>query len=144
MIKATFLFYGKGRCAACHSGDLLSDFKFHSIATPQGKFGVSVDGQDLGRSEISLRYGDRFKFKTPSLLDVSNTKPYGHNGVFNSLDGVVLFHLNPIPFFKDRDMSKGELYNYGRILASRSELLSYIEIFDEEEFQNLLEFLKTL
>ncbi|WP_036950689.1 MULTISPECIES: His-Xaa-Ser system-associated MauG-like protein [unclassified Pseudoalteromonas] len=142
--QGAFLFYGKGRCASCHSGDLLSDFKFHSIATPQGQFGVSVDGQDLGRSEISLKYGDRFKFKTPSLLDVSSTKPYGHNGIFNSLDEVVLFHLNPIPFFKDRDMSKDELYNYGRILASRSELLSYIEIFDEEEFQNLLEFLKTL
>jgi len=142
--QGAFLFYGKGRCASCHSGDLLSDFKFHSIAIPQGKFGVSVDGQDLGRSEISLKYEDRFKFKTPSLLDVSMTKPYGHNGVFESLDEVVLFHLNPIPFFKNKDMSEEDLYNYGRVLSSRSDVLSYIDIFKEEEFRDLLEFLKSL
>lgn len=142
--RGAFLFYGKGRCASCHSGDLLSDFDFHSIATPQGEFGFSIDGQDLGRSEVTLKTGDRFKFKTPSLLGVAKTKPYGHNGTFNTLDEVVLFHLNPIPYFKDKELSKKEFFNYGRVLSSRSEVLSYIDIFTEEEFRELVNFLDAL
>ncbi|MCY4405609.1 MAG: hypothetical protein OXC15_04535, partial [Rhodospirillaceae bacterium] len=33
--RGALLFYGKGRCVACHSGPLLSDFQFHSLAVPQ-------------------------------------------------------------------------------------------------------------
>ena len=33
--EGALLFYGKARCAACHSGPLLSDFQFHSLAVPQ-------------------------------------------------------------------------------------------------------------
>lgn len=142
--EGAYIFYGKGRCASCHSGDLLSDFKFHSIGVPQGDVGVSIYGQDLGRSEISLKEEDRFKFKTPSLLKVSKTKPYGHNGVFEKLDDVVLFHLNPIPFFKDKKWSKKDYFNYGRVLSSRSEMLSYIEVLTEDDFNHLLSFLETL
>jgi len=139
-----YVFYGKGRCASCHSGDLLSDFKFHSIGVPQGDVGVSIYGQDLGRSEISLNQKDRFKFKTPSLLKVSKTKPYAHNGVFTNLDEVVLFHLNPIPYFKDKKWSKKDYFNYGRVLSSRSEMLSYIDVLTEDDFKHLLSFLETL
>ena len=142
--KGAYVFYGKGRCVSCHSGDLLSDFKFHSIGVPQGDVGVSIYGQDLGRSEISLNQEDRFKFKTPSLLKVSKTKPYAHNGVFNQLDEVVLFHLNPIPYFKDIEWSKKDYFNYGRVLSSRSEMLSYIDVLTEDDFKHLLSFLETL
>jgi cytochrome c peroxidase len=142
--KGAYLFYGKARCSSCHSGDLLSDFKFHSIGVPQGNFGVSVYGQDLGRSEISLNHKDRFKFKTPSLLNVSKTKPYGHNGVFEELDDVVLFHINPIPYFKDKDWTERDYFNYGRVLSSRSDILSYIDVLTEQEFEDLLSFINTL
>jgi len=142
--EGAYVFYGKGRCASCHSGDLLSDFKFHSIGVPQGDVGVSIYGQDLGRSEISLKDEDRFKFKTPSLLKISKTKPYAHNGVFEQLDDVVLFHLNPIPFFKDKKWSKKDYFNYGRVLSSRSDMLSYIDVLTEEDFNHLLSFLETL
>ena len=142
--EGAYIFYGKGRCASCHSGDLLSDFKFHSIGVPQGDVGVSISGQDLGRAEISLKEEDRFKFKTPSLLKVSKTKPYGHNGVFEKLDDVVLFHLNPIPFFKDKKWSKKDYFNYGRVLSSGAEMLSYIDVLTEEDFNHLLSFLETL
>lgn len=142
--QGAFLFYGKGRCVSCHQGDLFSDFSFHSIGTPQGEFGVSIYGQDLGRSEISLNYEDRFKFKTPSLLNVSKTKPYGHNGAFQTLDEIVLFHLNPMPFFKNKEWTEKELYSYGRILSSRSKMLSYIDVFTKEEFEQLISFLEAI
>lgn len=139
-----FIFYGKGRCASCHSGDLLTDLKFHSIALPQGQFGFSIDGQDLGRAEISLNHEDRFKFKTPSLLNVKNTAPYGHNGLFPTIKDIVLFHLNPILFLKEYTFSDNEKYNYGRVLSSRSKVLSHIELFNDDEVSKLVAFLETL
>ncbi|MCG9761830.1 His-Xaa-Ser system-associated MauG-like protein [Pseudoalteromonas sp. Isolate6] len=139
-----YLFYGKARCATCHSGDLLSDFSFHSLGVPQGAFGVSILGQDLGRSEISLRASDRFKFKTPSLLKVSETPPYGHNGMFEKLEDIVMFHLNPLIFLKQYEWADDEVYNYGRVLASRSSSLSFVGMLTEEEIKQLIAFVKTL
>jgi len=43
--KGALLFFGKGRCAYCHSGNLFSDFKYHSIATPQGAFKNSTSNR---------------------------------------------------------------------------------------------------
>ncbi|MDD1614006.1 MAG: photosynthetic protein synthase I, partial [Methylococcaceae bacterium] len=47
---------------------------------------------DLGRYEITQKPEDRWKYKTPSLRNVSLTGPYMHNGVFASLQQVVEFY----------------------------------------------------
>ncbi|MCG7535815.1 His-Xaa-Ser system-associated MauG-like protein [Pseudoalteromonas sp. OOF1S-7] len=142
--EGAFLFYGKGRCATCHSGDLFSDFSFHSLAVPQGTVGVSMLGQDLGRSEISLNVSDRYKFKTPSLLKVSETAPYGHNGVFQTLSEIVEFHLNPIIFLSGYQWADNEKYNYGRLLSTRSPLLSHTGMLTKDEVDKLLQFLTAI
>ena len=139
------VFFGKGRCAACHQGPLFSDFDFHSIGIPQGGFGMGTLGQDLGRSEVSLRAEDRYKFKTPPLLLVSKTAPYGHNGMFSDLEDVVIHHTNPVAMFKNYTWSDDfEYLNYGKILSSRDELLSYIDILNTDEINDLVEFLRAL
>lgn len=139
------VFFGKGRCAACHQGPLFSDFEFHSIGIPQGGFGMGPLGQNLGRSEVSLRAEDRYKFKTPPLLMVSKTAPYGHNGMFSDLEDMVLHHINPVAMFTNYTWSDDfEYLNYGKILSSRDELLSYIDILNKDEFNDLIEFLRAL
>jgi len=47
---------------------------------------------DLGRYEITQKPEDRWKYKTPSLRNVSLTAPYMHNGVFATLQQVVEFY----------------------------------------------------
>ncbi|MDD1623137.1 MAG: SCO family protein [Methylococcaceae bacterium] len=47
---------------------------------------------DLGRYEITQKPEDRWKYKTPSLRNVSLTGPYMHNGVFATLRQVVEFY----------------------------------------------------
>lgn len=84
-------FFGKGRCAACHSGALFSDFKFHSLGLPQGNIGPYMHGQDTGRAMVTYALEDRFQFRTPPLIRVSKTGPYGHNGEFSSLKDIVLY-----------------------------------------------------
>jgi cytochrome c peroxidase len=139
------LFYGKGRCAGCHDGSLFSDMNFHSIGIPQGKFGTHLNGTDIGRAQVTFKQHDRFKFRTPPLLQVKNTAPYGHNGAFKSLEEIVLFHINPIPYlFKNESIMKENKFSYGKLLTSRSPILGYIEISNESEFKAIIEFLKSI
>ncbi|GLT16839.1 methylamine utilization protein MauG [Vibrio zhanjiangensis] len=141
--EGALVFYGKGRCAACHSGDLLSDMNFHSVGVPQGTQGPHMFGQDLGRALVTYRTEDRYKFKTPSLISVSKTAPYGHNGIFPSLESVVKYHINPMFFYRNPKVTDEMILKNNESLASRSEVLRWIKI-DEEELVSLLKFLETL
>ena len=82
----------------CHSGDLFSDEEHHNVAFPQfgpGK-GDGVDGAaDFGRERESGDADDRYAFRTPSLLNVAVTAPYGHAGVYDTLEEVVRHYDNP-------------------------------------------------
>lgn len=143
--RGALIFFGKGRCASCHSGSLFSDFTFHSLGTPQGEQGTYMHGQDIGRAEVTFMESDRYKFRTPSLLGVAKTPPYAHNGAFSNLQEVVLFHLNPIEFFvKNGWSSKKEYLSYGRLISARSKRLGYIDVDNEKELNDLLAFLSAL
>jgi cytochrome c peroxidase len=51
--------------------------------------GVMVDRSDIGRENATSQFQDRFKFRTPSLLNVELTGPYGHAGQFATLRDMV-------------------------------------------------------
>ncbi|MCP4791377.1 MAG: methylamine utilization protein MauG [Gammaproteobacteria bacterium] len=93
------LFYGAADCHQCHSGPLLTDHQFHALGLPQ--FGPGRTRQwdmivrDLGRMSASDRFEDAYRFRTPSLRNVALTAPYGHNGAYPTLEGIVRHHLNP-------------------------------------------------
>ena len=93
------LFYGDAGCAACHSGALMSDQGFHAIGLPPfgpgrtRRFDPMV--RDVGRMGESDRLEDAYTFRTPMLRNVALTGPYGHNGAYPTLEGIVRHHLNP-------------------------------------------------
>lgn len=82
-------------CAGCHTGDHFTDEKFHNIATPQIGIGKSSSGADFGRYDVTRDEKDRFAFRTPSLLNVAKTAPYGHAGAYKTLKEIVRHHLDP-------------------------------------------------
>ena len=94
------LFYGKARCAACHSGKLLSDQGFHALALPHfgpgrtRRFDPYV--RDVGLMGESDRLEDAYRFRTPMLRNVALTGPWGHNGAYATLEGIVRHHLDPL------------------------------------------------
>lgn len=94
------LFYGKANCATCHAGPLLSDQKFHALALPAFGPGKTrrFDPQprDVGRMGESDLLEDAYRFRTPMLRNVALTAPYGHNGAYPTLDGIVRHHLDPM------------------------------------------------
>jgi cytochrome c peroxidase len=110
--KGLALFREKGKCAECHYGFSLSDDKFYALLVPENpklqsdpriavtrRFVAKVYhfgdyrtlAEDPGRYLITKDKKDWKAFRTPTLLDISRTAPYMHNGVFSSLDDVIEF-----------------------------------------------------
>ncbi len=89
---------GGAGCVQCHSGDTFTDELHHAIGAPQfgpGK-GNGTDGSDdFGRENVSGDPADRYRFRTPSLLNVAVTGPYTHTGAYETLLDVIDHHVDP-------------------------------------------------
>ena len=68
-------------CQGCHSGPLLADFELHRNGVPDNR---RLTTSDLGDGT--------YRFRTPTLRNLSTTPPYMHSGVFESLEDVVEFY----------------------------------------------------
>lgn len=107
------LFYGEAGCASCHNGPLLSDHDFHAIGVPP--FGPGRTRpfdpmlRDVGRMSKSDRLEDAYAFRTPMLRNVALTAPYGHNGAYPTLEGIVRHHLDPRSGFDNWTLEKAAL-----------------------------------
>ena len=93
------LFFGTAGCSDCHSGPLLTDQQFHALMIPPfgpgrtRRFDPYV--RDVGRMGETDNLDDAYRFRTPSLRNVALTAPYGHNGAYPTLEGIIRHHLNP-------------------------------------------------
>ena len=98
-LRGARLFFDGAGCAGCHSGSLFSDQDFHALGLPA--FGPGRTRlhdpmpRDVGRMSKSDRLEDAYKFRTPMLRNVALTAPYGHNGAFPDLEGMIRHHLDP-------------------------------------------------
>ncbi len=103
------LFYGRAGCSSCHSGALQTDHQFHAIAMPQfgpGKTArFETSNHDTGRLRVTGNVKDAYKFRTPSLRNITLTAPYGHSGAFKTLKEVIRHHIDPIKSLKAFQMS---------------------------------------
>ena len=85
------VFFGPGRCAQCHAGDL--------FATDEPL------NNGLDASTAADEGAGRGRFKSSSLRNVGLTAPYMHDGRFETLDEVVQFYSTGIqdhPFLDRR------------------------------------------
>ena len=74
----------RSKCGSCHTEPLFTDNSFRNN-------GLSIDGgiNDSGRAHITRAVDDLYKFMVPSLRNVDLTRPYMHDGRFNTLDAVL-------------------------------------------------------
>lgn len=110
--KGYEIFIGRGKCVDCHYGVNLNDDKFHALDVPElpqfqtdprvaatRRFVAKIYHyedyrnlqEDPGRYLITKDKKDWRAFKTPTLRYVSQTGPYMHNGVFETLEEVINF-----------------------------------------------------
>ena len=104
------LFYGKAGCSDCHSGPLLTDQEFHALAMPPFGPGrirpFDPYVRDVGRMSETDQLFDAYRFRTPSLRNVTETGPWGHNGAYATLEGIVRHHLDPLTALEKWDRTQ--------------------------------------
>jgi len=84
-----------------------------------------IKANDLGLYEITQNPKDRWKYKTPSLRNISLTAPYMHNGSLSTLEDVVRFYnqggvSNEMldPLIKPLDLTENEITELVAFLKS--------------------------
>jgi len=102
---------GGANCFACHAGDFFTDEQFHVVAMPQvgrgkGDFNGVNWSDDYGRFRETLNPDDKYAFRTPTLLNVEVTGPWGHAGGYTTLDAVVRHYISPQAAFDSYDVTQ--------------------------------------
>jgi len=143
-IKGGLLFYGKGKCSTCHSGKHFSDFSFYSIPFPQLGFGKNGFGIDYGKYNTTFDVNDIYKFRTPPLYNVEKTAPYSHSGSIYKLDETIVYHFDPLRYFKSENFSEIDRVEFYKKIVSSKKSMNQIPYLDNDEVKSLVVFLKTL
>jgi len=82
-------------CVRCHRGPSFSDERFNQVAFPQIGPNTNQTNGDTGREGVTQSNRDRYLFRTPSLLNIELTAPYGHAGAYSTLEQVLEHYDNP-------------------------------------------------
>ena len=149
------LFYGAAGCAACHSGNLLTDQRFHNIGVPQlGPGKKNEEGYDFGRYLETNDPQDLFAFRTPPLRNVAVTGPWMHNGAYRTLAAAVRHHLDPATALQNYDETqimtmlqatcKEDAGTIQALLNGLDPLLAAPKALSDAQVQQLLSFLHAL
>ena len=71
------------KCNSCHAEPLFTDHSFRNNGLVPSTVG------DQGRYLVTLNATDKYKFKVPSLRNLTYTPPYMHDGRFFTVDAVL-------------------------------------------------------
>ena len=137
-------------CIRCHNGPMFSDYKLHTMGVPDNPAllsGETTPASDGGAQNPPCPAGgapeptaaylaacDSYAFRTASLRNLELTFPYGHNGMFRTLNAVVGFYESTIA---------GESRNPNVPFEELDPLLRQLQNVDEEDV-DLIEFLYAL
>lgn len=158
--QGALLFYsaqknGGAACSQCHSGDFFTDELAHNTAMPQIGVGLesgSTKTNDYGCNLVTNEERDKFRFRTPSLLNVEVTGPWGHDGAYTSLEGITRHMLLPISSAKQYNPSQLKQKNIA-IQDTQANTLEAIKAgvditakpkLGKDDVKHLVEFLKAL
>jgi cytochrome c peroxidase len=165
--RGALLFFGKANCVACHavkgtSNEMFSDFKAHNIGVPQiapvfgaGSGNVIFNGpgedEDYGLAQMTGLAGDRYKFRTSPLRNVSLQAAFFHNGAFTRLEDAVRHHLDVLASLQGYNAKRAGV---AKDLALRMAPIAYVSAgidpllrkplaLSAQEQDDLVQFLRT-
>ena len=97
-------------CVKCHSGDFFTNEKHTVTGIPQigpGKGDGANGDEDFVREQQTGDVTDRFRLRTPTLLNLGATAPYTHTGVYETLFDTAGHYFIPEDIFSDFITSGG-------------------------------------
>lgn len=95
VVRGFNLFMSKAQCATCHFVPMFNGVKPPYIGTEFEVLGVPSDkeysklSEDKGRYLVNPAVETLNAFRTTTIRNSEHTKPYMHNGVFNTLEEVI-------------------------------------------------------
>lgn len=115
-------------CDDCHSGPMFSDFALHRLGVAEN---AALDTPDDGDGA--------FRFRTPSLRNVTRTAPYMHNGTLRTLDQVM-------DFYRDRRSRNPNVSNVDDAFRTlrrlnqqeRSEVIAFLASLTHDDFDQAI------
>lgn len=166
---AVFRAENKGNCAACHISDmgldehghplppLFTDFTYDNIGLPRN---LNIPGNPKPNKGLSERRdirkrdsnnNEKGKHKVMSLRNIALTAPYGHNGVFQTLEQIVHFYntrdtLGGVPNNLDpgfaisgwpapeipENVNRDELGNLGLTIQEEKALVAFMKTLTDD------------
>lgn len=168
------LFNGKAMCANCHTSTppenyphaLFTDFTYDNLGIPVNPRIAELHGVDTlppdlglgGRPDIAAKHPDgsqEGKFKVSTLRNIELTAPYGHNGVFATLEQIVHFYntrdtLGEVPDAADpgfgvtgwpkpevpETVNKTELGNLGLTEEEEAAIVAFLKTLTDDSLDN--------
>jgi cytochrome c peroxidase len=111
------------KCGTCHTEPLFTDQSYRNTGLP-----IDYILKDPGRMRITKKSEDSLKFKVPSLRNIYQTGPYGHDGRFYSIGAVIDHYRSGVingpttdPLLKNKlaldDFQKADLLIFLRTLT---------------------------
>ena len=117
------VFTSKAKCTNCHDGLLLTDLQFHNAG-----IGMKAKTPDVGRFKVSNVEKDTGAFKTPTLLDISKSAPYFHDGSVKTLEEAVDLML--AGGLKNKYLDTVNLKPVKLTKEDRADLLAFLRALD--------------
>ncbi|WP_337044625.1 cytochrome c peroxidase [Emticicia sp. 17c] len=119
----------KQKCASCHSGDLFTDFSFRNN-------GLAAKDNDKGRFEITQQETDKFRFKVPSLRNLTYTSPYMHDGRFSTLEQVLEHYTTKVEKTPSLDpiLIKDGQTGIRMNADEQQKIIAFLKTLDDEDF----------
>ena len=120
----------KQKCNRCHTEPLFTDYSFRNNGLAPSLV------NDNGRYSITLNNKDRYKFKVPSLRNLSYTPPYMHDGRFFTLDAVLDHYTGQVKNTPNLDsiLQQNNRLGIDISAAEKIKLLAFLETLNDKVF----------
>jgi cytochrome c peroxidase len=120
----------KEKCSSCHKEPLFTDQSFRNN-------GISISNvNDEGRYLITQNNADKYKFKVPSLRNLSFTAPYMHDGRFFTLGAVLDHYTKQVQKTPNLDALLQQNSTPGILLSTKEklQLLAFLNTLNDRAF----------
>ncbi|RVU02864.1 c-type cytochrome [Mucilaginibacter limnophilus] len=120
----------KAKCSSCHSEPLFTDGSFRNNGLAPSTI------NDKGLYTATLIATDRYKFKVPSLRNLTYTAPYMHDGRFLTLNGVFDHYNAEVQATENLDplLQKDGTLGIALSVDDRTKLTAFLKTLDDPDF----------
>jgi len=117
------------KCSSCHEGVLFTDQTFRNN-------GLDTEFSDQGRAVISEGEEDKGKFRVPSLRNVALTRPYMHDGRFQTLEAVLEHYNTGVKWSATLDpvLQEGSTLGLTLTAQEQTQILDFLHTLTDRSF----------